>query len=57
MTARLAVLASGRGSNLAAILEAGARGGLDARVVVVFSDMVDASLAYTPISAWRYGSS
>ena len=38
MTARLAVLASGRGSNLAAILEAGARGGLDARVVVVFAD-------------------
>ena len=35
---RLAVLASGRGSNLMAILEAIARGELDAEVVGVFSD-------------------
>ncbi|GAB3364262.1 phosphoribosylglycinamide formyltransferase [Lysobacter rhizosphaerae] len=35
---RLAILASGRGSNLLAILEAIARGELDATVVGVFSD-------------------
>ncbi len=35
---RLAVLASGRGSNLQAILDAIAKGGLDAEVVGVFSD-------------------
>jgi phosphoribosylglycinamide formyltransferase-1 len=39
---RLAVLASGRGSNLLAILDAIARGELDAEVVGVFSDRVDA---------------
>jgi phosphoribosylglycinamide formyltransferase-1 len=39
---RLAVLASGRGSNLLAILDAIARGELDARVVGVFSDKADA---------------
>lgn len=39
---RLAVLASGRGSNLLAILEAIARGELDAEVVGVFSDKADA---------------
>ena len=38
MTLRLAVLASGRGSNLQAILDAIANGGLDAEVVGVFSD-------------------
>ena len=38
MTARLAVLASGRGSNLQAILDAIAGGALDAQVVGVFSD-------------------
>lgn len=38
MTARLAVLASGRGSNLQAILDAIAAGTLDAEVVSVFSD-------------------
>ncbi|HVJ36331.1 MAG TPA: phosphoribosylglycinamide formyltransferase, partial [Stenotrophomonas sp.] len=37
MTARLAVLASGRGSNLQAILDAIASGALDAQVVGVFS--------------------
>jgi phosphoribosylglycinamide formyltransferase-1 len=39
---RLAILASGRGSNLLAILEAIARGELDATVVGVFSDRRDA---------------
>ena len=38
MTARIAVLASGRGSNLQAILQAIAAGHLDAEVVGVFSD-------------------
>ncbi len=38
MTARIAVLASGRGSNLHAILRAIADGTLDAEVVGVFSD-------------------
>ena len=38
MTARIAVLASGRGSNLQAILQAIAEGQLDAEVVGVFSD-------------------
>lgn len=38
MTARIAVLASGRGSNLQAILDAIADGRLDAEVVGVFSD-------------------
>lgn len=38
MTIRLAVLASGRGSNLQAILDAIERGALDAEVVGVFSD-------------------
>lgn len=38
MTLRLAVLASGRGSNLQAILDAIADGTLDAQVVGVFSD-------------------
>lgn len=39
---RLAVLASGRGSNLAAILDAGRQAGFPARVVVVVSDREDA---------------
>lgn len=38
---RLAVLASGRGSNLQAILDAISNGGLDAEVVGVFSDKPD----------------
>jgi phosphoribosylglycinamide formyltransferase-1 len=42
MTARLAVLASGRGSNLQALLDAIASDGLDARVVGVFSDRLAA---------------
>ena len=39
---RLAVLASGRGSNLLAILAAIGRGEIDARIVGVFSDRPDA---------------
>ena len=39
---RIAVLASGRGSNLQALLDAVAAGALDARVVGVFSDKADA---------------
>jgi phosphoribosylglycinamide formyltransferase 1 len=39
---RLAVLASGRGSNLRALLEAGRDGRLDSRVVGVFSDRASA---------------
>lgn len=42
MTARLALLASGRGSNLQAILDAIAAGTLDAQVVGVFSDKPEA---------------
>ncbi|KMM73716.1 phosphoribosylglycinamide formyltransferase [Xanthomonas sp. NCPPB 1128] len=42
MTLRLAVLASGRGSNLQAILAAIATGTLDAEVVGVFSDRPEA---------------
>ena len=42
MSARLAVLASGRGSNLKAILDAIHAGTLDASVVVVISNNVDA---------------
>lgn len=42
MTARFAILASGRGSNLQAILDAIAAGTLDAEVVGVFSDKPDA---------------
>ena len=42
MTARIAVLASGRGSNLEAILQAIATGQLDAEVIGVFSDKPEA---------------
>lgn len=42
MTTRIAVLASGRGSNLQAILRAIADGSLDAEVVGVFSDKPNA---------------
>jgi phosphoribosylglycinamide formyltransferase-1 len=40
--ARIAVLASGRGSNLQALIDAIARGVLDARIAGVFSDRADA---------------
>ncbi|NUS37971.1 MAG: phosphoribosylglycinamide formyltransferase [Lysobacter sp.] len=41
-TYRIAVLASGRGSNLQALLDAIARGALAAKIVGVFSDKADA---------------
>lgn len=41
MSLRIAVLASGRGSNLAALLDACARGRIDGRIVGVFSDKPD----------------
>ncbi len=51
MALRLAVLASGRGSNLQAILDAIAAGTLDAEVVGVFSDKPAApALARVPAS-------
>lgn len=43
MTIRLAVLASGRGSNLQAIIDAIAAGTLDATIVGVFSDKPEAA--------------
>ena len=43
MSARLAVLVSGRGSNLQSILDACGRGALDARVAVVLSNRPDAA--------------
>ena len=52
MTTRIAVLASGRGSNLQAILQAIAAGQLDARVVGVFSDKPGAlALQHVPPEA------
>ncbi len=42
MTLSLAVLVSGSGSNLQAILDACAAGAIDAKVVVVFSNVADA---------------
>ncbi len=54
MTARIAVLASGRGSNLQAIVDAIAAGTLDAEVVAVLSDKPDASalLKVKPERRW-----
>ncbi|WP_374013526.1 phosphoribosylglycinamide formyltransferase [Pseudoxanthomonas koreensis] len=43
MTSRIAVLVSGRGSNLQALLDAIAGGRLDAEIVGVFSDRPDAA--------------
>ncbi|KAF1684855.1 phosphoribosylglycinamide formyltransferase [Pseudoxanthomonas broegbernensis] len=43
MSARIAVLASGRGSNLQALLDAIGAGRLDARIAGVFSDRPDAA--------------
>lgn len=52
MTIRIAVLASGRGSNLLAILQAIAAGRLDAEVVGVYSDKPDApALQHVPPAA------
>ena len=64
-TLRLAVLVSGRGSNLQAILGAIARGTLDARVVGVFSDRAaapalararEAGVPATALAARRFDS-
>ncbi len=54
MTARIAVLASGRGSNLQAIVDAIASGTLDAEVIGVLSDKPDASalLKVAPERRW-----
>jgi len=54
VTARIAVLASGRGSNLQAILQAVAAGQLDAEVVGVFSDKPGAPALQRvpPASRW-----
>ena len=52
MTSRIGVLASGRGSNLLAILQAIAAGTLDADIVGVFSDKPDApALHHVPADA------
>ena len=52
MTIRIGVLASGRGSNLLAILQAIAAGTLDADIVGVFSDKPDApALHHVPADA------
>lgn len=62
---RVAVLASGRGSNLRALIDAIARGGLDARIAGVFSDQAasgalasarDAGLAATHVDPKAYAS-
>ncbi|MFN3310783.1 MAG: phosphoribosylglycinamide formyltransferase [Thermomonas sp.] len=54
MTARLAILASGRGSNLQAILDAIAAGTLDATVVGVFSDKPEAQALQRVPEALRW---
>jgi phosphoribosylglycinamide formyltransferase-1 len=51
---RLAVLVSGRGSNLQAVLDAIACGGLDAEVVGVFSDRPDAAALERVPAALRW---
>lgn len=53
---RIAVLASGRGSNLQAILDAIAAGRLDAQVVAVLSDKPEASalLKVAPSQRWAH---
>ena len=53
MTARLAVLLSGRGSNFAAIHEAIARGELDAEIALVVSNRADAA-GLERARAWAY---
>lgn len=54
MTARIAVLASGRGSNLQAILDAIADGRLAADVVGVFSDRPDAAALQRVAASQRW---
>lgn len=51
---RIAVLASGRGSNLQAIIDAIARGALDARIVGVFSDKPDSAALQRVPDALRW---
>jgi len=48
---RIAVLASGRGTNLQALIEATAAGSLDARIVGVFSDKANAGAVHIARSA------
>ncbi len=57
MTARIAVLASGRGSNLQAIMEAIAEGRLEADVVGVFSDRPEATALSKVASSRRWAAS
>lgn len=54
---RIAVLASGRGSNLQAILDAIAAGTLDAEVVAVLSDKPDASALHKVAPGQRWARS
>lgn len=56
MTTRIAVLASGRGSNLQAILDAIAAGRLDAEVVGVFSDRPGAAALERVAAGRRWAS-
>lgn len=55
MTSRLAVLASGRGSNLQAIIGAIAAGTLDAQIVGVFSDKPGAAALQRVDAPLRWG--
>ncbi|HBK46270.1 MAG TPA: phosphoribosylglycinamide formyltransferase [Xanthomonadaceae bacterium] len=57
MSVRIAVLASGRGSNLQAILDAIAAGTLDADVVGVFSDRANAAALDKVPAARRWAAS
>ena len=54
MTIRIAALASGRGSNLQAVIDAIAGGALDAEVVGVFSDKPDAAALQRVPEALRW---
>ena len=54
MTIRIAALASGRGSNLQAVIDAIAAGTLDARIVGVFSDKPDAAALQRVPDALRW---
>ena len=54
MTIRIAALASGRGSNLQAVIDAVAAGKLDAEVVGVFSDKPDAAALQRVPDALRW---
>ena len=54
MTIRIAALASGRGSNLQAVIDAIAAGALDAEVVGVFSDKPDAAALQRVPDALRW---